>query len=146
MPAQEQYTTFRLAGQILGVPVSRVQEVLRRQKMTCVPLASPEVSGLINLRGQIVTAIDLRRRLSLPERQADVPVMNVIIRTDAGPVSLLVDEIGDVIDVGSETFEGLPDTASAETRALISGVHKLPGGLLMILNVEKALQLNAGGE
>ena len=99
MSIQQQLCTFYLDGLFFGVEVQKVQEVIRYQEMTHIPLASRVVQGLINLRGQIVTAIDLRRRLELNERPADKLPMNVVIRTDDGPVSLLVDEIGDVVEV-----------------------------------------------
>src|SRR5206468_4583870 len=99
-----------LDGLFFGVDVLTVQEVICYQEMTRVPLASKVVSGLINLRGQIVTAIDLRRRLELRERPADRLPMNVVVRTDDGAVSLLVDEIGDVLEVDEESFERPPET------------------------------------
>jgi purine-binding chemotaxis protein CheW len=106
--AEQQFCTFFLDSLFLGVEVQRVQEVLRQQAMTQVPLAPPVVRGLINLRGQIVTAIDLRRRLDLRERGADEVAMNVVVRTDDGAVSLLVDDIGDVLNVPMDTFEPRP--------------------------------------
>jgi purine-binding chemotaxis protein CheW len=114
-----------------------VQEVMRTLEMTPVPLAPHAVRGLINLRGQIVTAIDLRRRLGLPERAADQEPMNVVMRTDDGAVSLLVDEIGDVIEVNEDAFEPPPDTLQGDARALIKGVYKLNGQLLLILDSVK---------
>ena len=93
-----QYCTFRLGGHLFGVPVETVQEVLRQQELTKVPLSSPEVRGLINLRGQIVVTVDLRCRIGLPERAGDTPVTNVVVRTSEGATSLLVDEIGDVLE------------------------------------------------
>ena len=97
MADERQYCTFYLDGHYFGVDVLKVQEVIRYQEMTRVPLAPPVVRGLINLRGQIVTAIDLRRRLDLPDRPADQLPVNVVVQTDDGAVSLLVDEIGDVL-------------------------------------------------
>src|SRR5271166_5071324 len=105
-----QYCTFYLAGHYFGVDVLKVQEIIRYQEMTRVPLAPPVVRGLINLRGQIVTAIDLRRRLRLRERPADQQPLNVVVRSDDGAVSLLVDEIGDVLEVSQDAFERPPET------------------------------------
>src|SRR5262245_62831776 len=99
MAGERQYCTFLVAGHYFGLDVMKVQEVIRHQQMTRVPLADSVVRGLINLRGQIVTAIDLRRRLEYPDRPTDQLPVNVIVRTDEGAVSLLVDEIGDVLDV-----------------------------------------------
>ena len=100
------YCTFQLADLYFGVPVTKVQEVLRAQERTRIPLVSPVVDGLINLRGEIVTTLDLRRRLELPPRGDGAEAMNVVIRSDEGVVSLLVDEIRDVIDVESPTRDG----------------------------------------
>src|SRR5262245_33457779 len=111
--------------------------------MTRVPLAPPVVRGLINLRGQIVTAIDLRRRLQLSERPAEQPPMNVVIRTDNEAVSLLVDEIGDVREVDEETFERPPETLKGVARELIRGAYKLKDRLLLVLDTEKAVCLEA---
>jgi len=140
MSGQQQFATFFVDGLFFGVEVEKVQEVLRHQEMTRVPLAPPVVRGLINLRGQIVTALDLRRRLELAETApADRLPMNVVIRTADGPVSLLVDEIDDVVEAGDETFESPPDTLKSSARALIRGVHKLSGRLMHILDTEKAV-------
>ncbi|HKX27436.1 MAG TPA: chemotaxis protein CheW [Blastocatellia bacterium] len=138
-----QFCTFYLDGLFFGVDVLTVQEVIRYQEMTRVPLAPAVVRGLINLRGQIVTAIDLRRQLELRERPADQHPMNVVIRTDEGAVSLLVDEIGDVLEVGADAFERPPETIHGAARDLIRGVYKLKGRLLLILDTEKALVSSA---
>jgi purine-binding chemotaxis protein CheW len=136
--SSRQFCTFRLADHEFGVDVLRVQEVIRYQQMTRVPLAPPVVEGLINLRGQIVTALDLRRRLDLPERPAGQLPMNVVIRTDHGPVSFLVDDIGDVVEVDETSFERVPDTLRGVPRQLIEGVYKLEGRLLLILDTARA--------
>jgi len=119
MTTANQFCTFFLDGLFFGVEVQKVQEVIRYQEMTRVPLASRVVSGLINLRGQIVTAIDLRRRLGLPERPADTRPMNVVVRSDEGAISLLVDEIGDVQEVEQVAFERPPETLPAPARSRI---------------------------
>ena len=139
MSEPKQYCTFFLDGLFFGVNVLGVQEVIKFQSMTQVPLASRVVSGLINLRGQIVTAIDLRRRLELGEREEDIPPMNVVVRTDDGPVSLLVDDIGDVLEVSDDTFEPPPPTMKGVARELITGVHKLDERLLLILDMNKVV-------
>jgi purine-binding chemotaxis protein CheW len=107
--------------------------------MTRVPLAPPVVRGLINLRGQIVTAIDLRRRLALSERSETERPMNVVVRSTGGAVSLLVDDIGDVIEAEESTFELPPDTLDSKARSMIRGVHKLRDRLMHVLDTEKAL-------
>lgn len=119
----------------------KVQEVIRYQEMTCVPLASSTIQGLINLRGQIVTAIDLRRRLELPARSAQELPMNVVVRCDDGAVSLLVDEIGDVVEIGDDIYERPPETLRGVARELVRGVYKLKERLLLILDTEKTVNL-----
>lgn len=136
--------TFVLDGHSFGIDVVKVQEVIRFQEMTRVPLAPRAVSGLINLRGQIVTAIDLRRRLDLPDRPADRSPVNVVVSTSEGAISLLVDEIGEVIQVSEAAFERPPETLRGPARDLIRGAYKLDDRLLLVFDIEKALQ--TGGE
>ena len=143
MNEDKQFCTFYLENLFMGVEVSKVQEVLRYQEMTSVPLAPSVVKGLINLRGQIVTALDLRLRLELPPRPEDQLPMNVIIRTSDGAVSLLVDEIGDVLEESEDKFEQAPDTITGMIRQLILGVYKLQDNLLLILDTEKSITLEA---
>ena len=144
MTTGKQYCTFQVHDLFFGVEVHLVREVIRYQEMTRVPLSAPEVSGLINLRGQIVTALDMRRRLVLPERPAGKLPMNVVIRTDEGGVSLLVDEIGDVLEVDQDSYEPPPETLSGVTRELVRGVHKLKGRLLLLLDTEKTVSVGVG--
>jgi purine-binding chemotaxis protein CheW len=125
----------------LGVEVLKVQEVIRYQEMTRVPLAPNMIQGLINLRGQIVTAIDLRRRLELPPRPEGQLPMNVVVRSDDGAVSLLVDEIGDVVEIQDEAYERPPETLKGLGRELITGVYKLKERLLLILDTERTVSL-----
>ena len=120
MASNQQFCTFFLNDLFFGIEVEKVQEVIRFQETTRVPLAPRVVGGLINLRGQIVTALDLRRRLDLPERTEQQVSMNVVIRTDDGALSLLVDEIGDVVEVEQEDFEQPPDTLSGSARELVA--------------------------
>jgi purine-binding chemotaxis protein CheW len=132
----KQYCTFYLGEQCFGLDVLTVQEIVRQQPLTRVPLAHPMVRGLINLRGQIVTAIDLRRRLDLPARDDCHEGVNVVVETDDGAVSLLVDEIGDVLEVTEQDFERPPETLKGSARELIHGAYKLADRLLVILNPE----------
>ena len=140
MPAL-QFCTFYLDQLLFGVELKGVQEVIRALDVTQVPLAPPVVSGLINLRGQIVTAVDLRRRLELKPRLPDAIPMNVVVRSEDGAVSLLVDEISDVAEVEESTFERPPETLTGPVRAMILGVYKLDGRLLHVLDQEKACQV-----
>jgi purine-binding chemotaxis protein CheW len=139
VPTTQRFCTFLLDGLLFGIEVGRVQEVIRYQRMTRVPLAPDVVEGLINLRGQIVTAIDLRRRLALPPRAGDARPTNVVIRTEDGAVSLLVDEIGDVVEVAESNRESPPETLAPNARELISGVCKLKDRLLLVLDPEKTI-------
>lgn len=139
-----QFLTFLVADPFFGVDVHSVQEVLRAQQMSRVP-KTPEVSeGLIHLRGEIVTAIDMRRRLKLPPREIDQPRANVVIRTDDGAVSLLVDEIGDVLDVDAATYERPPQNFDAVVQDLIRDVCKLKDWLLLVLDPERSVDLSVG--
>jgi len=134
-----QFSTFFVADLFFGVDVLRVQEVLRYQQMTRVPQAPEVIEGLINLRGQIVAAIDMRRRLRLPRRAGDRTPMNMVLRSDGGAVSLLVDEIGDVLDVDASTFERAPRNLNPVARELVRGVYKLKDRLLLVLDAERAV-------
>ena len=142
MADEKQFCTFFLDNLYFGVEVLHVQEVFRYQEVTEVPLASPVVKGLINLRGQIITAIDLRRRLELGEHPPEKPPMNIVVRTTDGAVSLLVDEIGDVLEVPAESSERVPDAVTGLTRELLKGVYKLKDQLLLILDTDKGAQID----
>lgn len=141
MTASQQFCTFYLGEQCFGLDVLKVQEIVRHQATTPVPLAHPMVRGLINLRGQIVTAIDLRRRLELPALAADCEPVNVVVQTEDGAVSLLVDEIGDVLEVTEDQFERPPETLPGAARDLIRGAYKLPDRLLVILDADLVVAL-----
>jgi purine-binding chemotaxis protein CheW len=143
MSSTQSICTFHVGQLYLGVDVLQVQEVLRPQRMTAVPLAEATVRGLMNLRGQIVTAFNLRQRLGLPDHESEQPAMNVVIRTLDGPISLQVDEIGDVLELDQAQFEPTPETLQGTPRELIRGAYKLDGRLLMILDTERALSTAA---
>jgi purine-binding chemotaxis protein CheW len=139
VPDERQFCTFFLAGHYFGIEVFQVQEVIRAQLMTRVPLAPPAVRGLINLRGQIVTVLDLRVRFRLEDRPPTVEPVNVVVRTAAGPVSLMVDDVGDVVRVPEGAFEYPPETLGGLPGELIRGVYKLDGRLLLVLDAARAL-------
>ena len=136
-----QLSTFHVGRYAFGIEVKSVQEVIRYQPMTRVPLAPPSVGGLINLRGQVITAIDLRHRLGLPARADGVLPMNVVVRTADGAVSLLVDRIGEVVHADSDDFEAPPETVTGPGRELILGAYKLDGALLLALDVPRAVDV-----
>ncbi len=146
MSDTRQFCTMRLGDHLFGVDVMRIQEVISYQSMTRVPLSSGVVSGLINLRGQIVTAIDLRQRLDMEQRPEDELPMNVVVQTPGGAVSLLVDSIGDVVEVGDEIFEQPPETLSGVAKQLVRGVYKFEGQLLLELDVDKSIDVVSGDD
>lgn len=135
------FCTFEVDTLLIGVPVDRVQEILRYQEVTRVPLVDRAVHGLINLRGQIITAIDLRVRLQLPERQDNFEPMSVVIQNVDGAVSLLVDRIGEVVEVDYANYERSPETLTGMAATLIPGTFKLPGRLLHVLDVALAIEV-----
>ncbi len=137
--ATRQYATFEVANQLFGVEVEAVQEVLSFHEYTAVPLSPAAVGGLFNLRGQVIAAVDLRVQLGLPRQALEGPVMNVILRGDDEPVSLLVDRIGEVIDVDESDFESPPETLTGPTRELVTSTVKLDGRLMLAVDVPRAV-------
>ena len=135
------FATFTVDSLLFGVEVNKVQEVIRYQDMTTVPLAARGAAGLINLRGDVVTAIDLRTRLGLGPLPDGGSPMNVVVRVDDEPVSLLVDAIGDVVSVSADQFEEPPETLTGPGRALIRGAYKLDDRLLLALDVVRAVDV-----
>lgn len=146
MSESRQLCTFTLGEFFFGIDVLKVQEIIRHQEMTRVPLAPTAIRGLINLRGQIVTALDLRCRLGLPPRPAGLSSTNVVINTPDGPVSLLVDEIGDVLEVDAASLGRTPDTVRGVARQVIEGVYRLKNSLLILLDTDRVVSIheNAG--
>jgi purine-binding chemotaxis protein CheW len=146
MAEQHQICTFFLNDIYFGIDVQQIQEVIRDPEMTRVPLAPPDICGLINLRGQILTKIDLRRRLQMAESKSssvtDV-AFNIVIRHQDQVVSLLVEGVDDVIEVQPENFEPPPVTLKGRMRQLLSGAYKLDRGLLLVLDVKKILAVKA---
>jgi purine-binding chemotaxis protein CheW len=138
-------STFYLDRFWFGVEAEHVQEVVRHQVITPVPLAPTAIRGLINVRGQLLTALDLRQRLGLPERPANKLPVNLVIRRGDETVSLLVDAIGDVVEVGDLMFERPPSTLTGAARDVIRGSYKLCDELLLLLDSEKVMILNQSG-
>lgn len=144
MSETRQYCTFYLDRMLLGVEVLQVQEVIRSHPITEVPLAPAALSGLMNLRGSILSCIDLRRRFGLPRAPADIAPTNIVVQGAGGLASLQVDRICDVIEVADEGFEPPPETLRRETRNLIDRVCKLDGALLLTLNLARVLEIETG--
>ncbi|MDO5672833.1 MAG: chemotaxis protein CheW [Actinomycetaceae bacterium] len=134
-----QYVTFVLNDALYGIEVNKVQEVLKGVPTTNVPMSPEEITGLVNLRGQVVTLVDLRKQLNLPSRAEGEEAMMVVVEADGEMISLLVDKIGDVREVKEADFENPPDTLPVEMRELILGAYKLQDNLLLALDVEKAV-------
>lgn len=143
MAKEKQFCTFYLDKYCFGINVQEVQEVFRYQEITSMSLAPEVITGMINLRGQIITAINLRQRLGMEPRPEDRVPMNVVVRTNDDVVSLLVDSIGDVMEISEDLFEQPPDTVQGAMRELVIGVYKLEGRLLMILDTKKVVQFDA---
>jgi len=144
MAEKKQYCTLYLANHCFGVDVLKIQEVFRHKDETKVPLASRVVKGLINLRGQILTAIDLRSLLGMEDRPDDQIPVNVVVNTEGNVVtSLMVDEIGDVIELSEDECEAPPDTLDVGLRGLINEVYKLEKELVLVLDVDRVVQTEA---
>jgi len=157
----QQLCTFRLAGLYFGVPANTVQEMIRTSSHTRVPLASPVIHGLVNLRGEIVTTIDLRHRLGFPpadrgqhidgddtdggDSDDGVPIVatNVVIRTGDTAISLVVDAIGDVITVDNASFEAVPTTLNEQCRDVVDGIYQLDDELLLTIDLDRLLDVDA---
>lgn len=138
-----QFCTFYLDGQFFGIDVLKVQEVMRKQETTEVPLTPKVVRGLMNLRGGIVSVIDLRLRFDMPAAPAETEPIHVVTQTNGGLVSFQVDSIGDVVEIRDGSFEPPPPTLKASARRLIDGVCKLNDNLLLVVNVEHVLEIEA---
>jgi purine-binding chemotaxis protein CheW len=138
---EREYVTFRVGDQWLGIPVVMVQEVLTAERIARVPLAPPEFTGFLNLRGQIVSAIDLRVRLGLPTRERDQRFMNVVVGDHDELFSFLVDEVGDVQPVGADGLEPTPSTLDPRWRQVSDGVVRRKHDLLVAVSAEKLLRI-----
>jgi purine-binding chemotaxis protein CheW len=142
MSEVKQYCTFYVDQGLYGVEVLKVQEVIQFHETTEIPLADPVIRGLMNLRGSIVSSIDLRKRFGLDPRQNGLEPTNVVTQSGSGLVSFEVDRIGDVVEVTEADYEPVPGTLDGEIRRMIEGVYKLEGELLLILNIERVLDLD----
>lgn len=135
----DDFVTMTIADQLFGIPVLQVQDVLGHQKITRIPLAPPEVAGSLNLRGRIVTAIDVRLRLGLPARAKDKPGMSIVVDHRGELYSLMVDSVGEVLSLSSEDFERNPATMDIRWRDLSTGIYRLNDTLLVVLDVSRLL-------
>jgi purine-binding chemotaxis protein CheW len=138
-----EYVTVMIGGQLFGLPISRVQDVFMPDRVTRVPLSAPEIAGVLNLRGRIVTAIDMRRRLGLPPRTDDKPSMAVGIELKGESYGLLIDTVGEVMKLSETTRESNPVNLDARLGRVSGGVHRLDGQLMVILDVDHVLNTAA---
>lgn len=145
MATNQRYATFYLNGICFGVPIEKIQEVLEFQEITPVPLSPPVLPGIINLRGQILTTIDLKTRLELTESGTSTQPMMIVMRTSEGPMNLIVDKIGSVLDVDADQFEKPTETLKPGVRAVTTHVCKLECCLLLVLDTEKIIRLSDAG-
>jgi purine-binding chemotaxis protein CheW len=134
-----QLLSVTLAGQEFGIPVTQVRDVLGPQRTTVVPLAPPGIAGLLNLRGRIVTVIDMRALLGLPPNAADSRMMQVVVEHGEEPFSLRVDAVGDVLELPDTTFERTLSTLDPRWREIAGGIYRLPGRLLVSLDLSRVL-------
>src|SRR5580704_7943065 len=132
-----EYVTVLLGGQLFGLPISRVLDVFMPARLTRVPLAQPEIAGVLNLRGRIVTAIDMRCRLGLPARDEKRPPMAVGIECRGESYGLLIDTVGEVLKLDDAAREANPVNLDARLARISAGVHRLDGQLLVILDVDR---------
>jgi len=136
-----EYVTAMVGGQMFGLPLTRVQDVFMPERLTRVPLSSPDVAGVLNLRGRIVTAIDMRSRLGLPRREACQPMMAVGVDLRGESYGLVIDSIGDVLKLPRDSADVNPVNMDAALARVSAGVHRLDGHLMVILDVEKVLDM-----
>lgn len=137
--SSEEYITVMIADQLFGLPILEVQDVFMPEAVTEVPLASQDVAGVLNLRGRIVTAIDMRRRLGLPELSDDSSCMAIGIESNGESYGLIIDKVGEVHRLSAETFEVNPANLDPRWLAISAGVHRLDGSLMVVIDVEKVL-------
>ncbi|HZS85748.1 MAG TPA: chemotaxis protein CheW [Stellaceae bacterium] len=140
------FVSIVIADQLFGIPVLQVQDVLGPQRITRVPLAPPEVAGSLNLRGRIVTAIDIRTRLGLPELADGKSRMSVVVDHGGELYSLMVDQVGEVLSLSPSAFERNPATLDPRWREVSAGIYRLDGSLLVVLDVARLLLLTSRAE
>ena len=135
----QDYVTMMIADHLFGIPVLQVQDVLGHQRITRIPLAPPEVAGALNLRGRIVTAIDVRQRLHLASRPKDKPGMSIVVDLRGELYSLMVDSVGEVLSLSARDYERNPATLDPRWREVSTGIYRLNGQLMVVLDVPRLL-------
>lgn len=140
--ATDDFVTVNITDQLFGIPVKRIHDVFAPQAITRVPLARKEVAGVLNLRGRIVTAIDVRHKLGLPSKRLDGSCMAVGIESNGESYGLIVDQVGEVLSLESAAFERNPANLDSRWRGVSHGVYRLDGSLLVVLDVDKILDFS----
>lgn len=133
------FLTINIAGQMFGVPILQVQDVLGEQRITRIPLAPKQIAGSLNLRGRIVTAIDVRACLGLPPLEERITDMSVVVEYDSELYSLIIDNVGDVLSLPDSKFEANPPTLDPTWRSVSLGIYRLSNMLLVVLDIPKLL-------
>lgn len=139
--AAKEFITATIADQLFGLPIARVQDVFVPDRVTRIPRAPPEIAGVLNLRGRIVTAIDMRRRLDLPPRGEQQRMMAVSVEQGGESFGLLVDSVGEVLKLSDDALEGNPVNLERRLAAISLGVHRLEGQLLLVLDIDRVLEI-----
>ena len=137
-----QFVTLYLGNQLFGIPVLQVHDILAQQRITPVPLAQPAILGSLNLRGRIVTAIDMRTAIGLEKLPADAIRMNVVVEHANDLYSLVVDRVGEVLTVPEKSYERNPGTLDVRFRQVSAGIYRLDSGLLVVLDVARLLKFD----
>jgi purine-binding chemotaxis protein CheW len=142
MTARIEYVTVKIGAQLFGLPINRVQDVFMPDAITRVPLAAPEIAGVLNLRGRIVTAVDMRRRLGLPPRAGDTGALYAVgVELKGESYGLVIDSVGEVLDLAADGLEPNPVNLDRRWVGISAGVHRLDGQLLVVLDVDRVLAL-----
>jgi purine-binding chemotaxis protein CheW len=136
-----EYVTAMIGGQLFGLPIARVQDVFIPERLTRVPLASPDVAGVLNLRGRIVTAVDMRSRLGLPKRDSGRPPMAVGVDLRGESYGLLIDSVGEVLKLADDSREVNPVNLDPRLTRMAAGIHRLDGQLMVVLDVDRVLEI-----
>jgi len=139
----KEYVTAMIGGQLFGLPILHVQDVFKPERLTRVPLAPQEIAGVLNLRGRIVTLIDMRSRLGLGKRADDVPSMAIGVESRGESYGLLIDSVGEVLKLDDETREPNPINLDPRLARVSAGIHRLEGKLLMVVDVDRVLDIDS---
>lgn len=139
----KEYVTATIGGQLFGLPIRRVQDVFMPERLTRVPLAPPDIAGVLNLRGRIVTLIDMRCRLGLGRRDDAAPAMAIGVESRGESYGLLIDNVGEVLKVDGATCEANPINLDPRLAQVSAGIHRLEGQLLVVVDIDRVLDIGS---